>query len=108
MPKAQRDLSASYSMLGDLMLRLGQTDAAPKYCRDCLAIAKKLADANPRDGRGHSRDLSVSYEKCGDTGAIQFGQTDACAEVLSGQSGDPQEPCDADPSNTQRKTTLGA
>ena len=44
--------------LGDVMRRIGQTDAALKYHQDALAIAKKLAESDPRDAQGAARFVS--------------------------------------------------
>jgi len=47
------------------MLRLGDGQQAETYYRDALAIAERLAQADPSDASAQ-RDLSVSYERLGD------------------------------------------
>jgi len=61
----QRDLSVSYSKMGDLFRALGQGENARKAFQQSLEIAEKLARAEP-DRADYQRDLSVSYNKMGD------------------------------------------
>jgi tetratricopeptide (TPR) repeat protein len=51
--------------LGDIRVRRGDLAGALKSFRDGLAIAERLAQANPGKA-GWQRDLSVSYNKIGD------------------------------------------
>jgi hypothetical protein len=55
----QRDLSVSYNKMGDLYRDLGQGEAARKFYLKDLAIAERLAAAEP-DRADYQRDLIVS------------------------------------------------
>jgi tetratricopeptide (TPR) repeat protein len=61
----QRDLSVSYNKIGDVLVAQGNLPEALKSYRDELAIADRLAKADPGNA-GWQRDLSVSYNKLGD------------------------------------------
>ena len=61
----QRDLSVSYSKIGEVLVAQGNLPEALKTYRDSLAIADRLAKADPGNA-GWQRDLSVSYAKVGD------------------------------------------
>ena len=61
----QRDLSVSYNRLGDIELRLGNTDAALAHYDNALTGALKLVELDPNNSE-FQRDLSVSYDKLGD------------------------------------------
>jgi len=62
--QAQRDLSASYSKLGNVQLQLGDTQAALTAYQQALEIRKRLAAADPSNTQVQ-RELSVSYNKVG-------------------------------------------
>ncbi|MCS6849848.1 MAG: hypothetical protein NZ700_01605 [Gemmataceae bacterium] len=47
--QAQRDLGVSYNKLGDVQLRLGQTQAALDFYEKALAVSQRLADADPKN-----------------------------------------------------------
>jgi tetratricopeptide (TPR) repeat protein len=72
--QAQRDLSVSYSRLGDVSLQTGPVQEAVDSYRKALDISERLAESDPTDAQAQ-RDLSVSYEKLGNvslqTGAVQ-------------------------------------
>ncbi|MDZ7352099.1 MAG: CHAT domain-containing protein [candidate division KSB1 bacterium] len=53
------------SNLGDLMMGLGETEAARQYYEKALEIRAKLAAQEPNRA-DYARDLSVSYERMGD------------------------------------------
>ncbi len=60
-----RDLSVSYSKMGDLQRALGEGEAARQFYEKALEIAERLVAQEP--GRAdYLRDLSVSYERMGD------------------------------------------
>jgi hypothetical protein len=62
--QAQRDLSISYGLLGDVNLQLGNAEAARGYYLDGLAIAKRLAAADRKNVEAQT-DLFISYFKLG-------------------------------------------
>jgi serine/threonine-protein kinase len=62
--QAQRDLSISYTKLGDVYLRLGRTADALKAYQDDLAIRQRRATDDPHSFEGQT-DLAVSYSKLG-------------------------------------------
>jgi hypothetical protein len=57
-----RDLSVSYKKIGDVQVAQGDLAGAQKSYQDDLAIADKLAKADPGNAEWQ-RDLSVSYWK---------------------------------------------
>ena len=60
-----RDLSVSYSRMGDLQSALGQGEEARQFFEKSLTISERLVQQEP--GRAdYPRDLSVSYNKMGD------------------------------------------
>ena len=61
----QRDLSVSYDRVGDMHKANGDGVSALKAYEDGLAIAKKLAELDPKHTEWQ-RDLSVSHNKVGD------------------------------------------
>jgi tetratricopeptide (TPR) repeat protein len=61
----QRDLSASYEKIGDVLAAQGHLPEALKSFRDGFAIRDRLAKADPGNA-GWLRGLSVSYEKVGE------------------------------------------
>jgi tetratricopeptide (TPR) repeat protein len=60
----QRDLSVAYDAVGDVLVAQGNLLEALKAYRDGLAIAERLAKADPNNA-GRQRDLSVSRNKIG-------------------------------------------
>jgi tetratricopeptide (TPR) repeat protein len=72
----QRDLSVSYSRVGDVLRAQGNLTDALKYYRDSLAIADRLAKADPNKA-GWQGDLSVSYDRVGDVLRAQGDLTEA-------------------------------
>ena len=70
--RAQRDLSISYSRLGDVSLQAGQVQQAVDYFKKDLEIAQSLASADPTDAQGQ-RDLFVSYNCLGNV-SLEAGQ----------------------------------
>ncbi len=101
---AQRDLSISYQRLGDVMLRLGQTDAAHKYYQNDLAISRKLAEDEPSDAQAQ-RDLSISYNKLGDV-TLLLGRTDAALKYFQDGLEIRRKLAEADPPNAQAQRDL--
>jgi tetratricopeptide (TPR) repeat protein len=61
----QRDLSRSYSSIGDVLMVQGKSDEALKSYQDGLAIAEWLTSADPNYA-GWQRNLSTSYNSIGD------------------------------------------
>jgi serine/threonine protein kinase/tetratricopeptide (TPR) repeat protein len=62
--EAQRDLSVSHEKLGDVYLRLGDSQAALDSYKKALEIDQRLADADKASAQAQ-RDLSVSLSKLG-------------------------------------------
>ena len=60
----------SYDKVGDVLVAQGNLPEALKSYRDSLAIAERLAKADPGNA-GWQRDLSVSYNKVGDVQVAQ-------------------------------------
>ena len=60
-----RDLSVSYSKMGDLFRALGDGKQAREYYERALEVRQRLADSAPENA-DYARDLSVSYERMGD------------------------------------------
>ncbi|PPC98054.1 MAG: hypothetical protein CTY36_11050, partial [Methylocystis sp.] len=81
----QRDLSVSQEKIGDVLVAQGNLPDALKAFKDSLAIADKLAKADPASFGLHGsamtsvwqRDLSVSYIKVGDVLVAQGNLPDA-------------------------------
>ena len=63
--QAQRDLSISYTKLGDLLNQEGKGAEARKAYEEGLTISRKLAEAD-KDNAQAQRDLSISYNNLGD------------------------------------------
>jgi tetratricopeptide (TPR) repeat protein len=72
----QRDLSVSYNKVGDVLVAQGNLPEALKSYRDGLAIADRLAKADPNNA-GWQRDLSVSYDRVGDVLVAQGNLSEA-------------------------------
>ena len=77
----QRDLSASYNKIGDVLVTQGTLPEALKSYRDGLAIMDRLAKADPGNA-GWQRDLSLSYANIGDA----LRRTGETADALSALS----------------------
>ncbi|HEY6520838.1 MAG TPA: hypothetical protein VIZ19_15895 [Roseiarcus sp.] len=74
-----RDLSVSYDRVGDVQVEQGDLAGALTSYRASLAIADRLAKADPGNA-GRRRDLSVSYEKIGN---VQVEQGDLAGALKS-------------------------
>ncbi len=61
----QRDLSVSYTKIGDVLVAQGNLPEALKTYQDSLAIVDRLAKSDPGNALWQ-RDLSVSNERLGD------------------------------------------
>ena len=66
----QRDLSVSWSKLGDVRQAQGDLAGALAAYEAGLAIAERLASSDPGNA-GWQRDLSVSWDKLGDVRQAQ-------------------------------------
>ena len=55
----QRDLSVSYSKVGDVLMAQGKLDEALKAYRDSLAIAERLAAADPQQHAVAARSVGL-------------------------------------------------
>jgi tetratricopeptide (TPR) repeat protein len=60
----KRDLSVSYSKIGDVLVAQGNLPEAMRYYRDGLALVERLANADPGNARWQS-DLPAFYSKIG-------------------------------------------
>ena len=69
-----------YGRVGDVLMAQGDLPGALKSYRDDLAIAERLAKADPGNA-GWQRDLSVSYEEVGD---VLVAQSDLPGALKSG------------------------
>jgi hypothetical protein len=76
-----RDLSVSYSKIGNVEAEQGDLATALQFYRDDCAIAERLAKAEPEDLRAQ-RDLAGSYVKLGSTLA-KAGQRDEARQRLT-------------------------
>ncbi|MCX7113968.1 MAG: toll/interleukin-1 receptor domain-containing protein [Proteobacteria bacterium] len=100
----QQNLSVSHSKIGDLQLRLGNTDAAFKSYQDSLAIRQTLAQRDPGNTQ-FQRDLSFSHEKIGDL-QLRLGNTDAALKAYQDSLVIAQTLTQRDPGNTQLQSGL--
>ncbi|MFM7163157.1 MAG: hypothetical protein ACKO3P_22635, partial [Planctomycetaceae bacterium] len=76
----QRDLSVSYSKMGDLYVRLGDGGAAREAFQKSLEIDLKLSEGEPARA-DYQRDLSVSYDRMGDL-YVRLGDGGAAREAF--------------------------
>jgi tetratricopeptide (TPR) repeat protein len=63
--QAEHDLAVAHNKLGDICLRLGESQAARDWYRKGLEVRQRLADAHKGDAETQ-RDLFVSWSKLGD------------------------------------------
>jgi tetratricopeptide (TPR) repeat protein len=70
------EISLALIRIGDVYIAEGNINSGLKYFRDSLAIADRLAKADPGNA-GWQRDLSVSYDRIGDVQVKQGALTDA-------------------------------
>ena len=75
--------SVSYDKVGDVLVAQGNLTEALKTFRDSLAIADRLAKADP-DNAGWQRDLSVAYDRVGDVLVAQGNLTEALKSFRDG------------------------
>ncbi len=73
----------SYNKIGDVLAAQSNLPEALKWFRDGLAIAERLAQADPGNA-GWQRDLSVSYSKIGDMLAAQGNLPEALKSYRDG------------------------
>jgi len=100
----QRDLSISYSKIGDVMTKQGKLDEALKAYRDGLAIAERLAKDDPSNAVWQ-RDLSASYSEIGDAMTKQGKTQEALASYRKAL--EIMEPlAAADPTNVLRQADI--
>jgi len=64
-PEAQREKAANLSFMGNVWLRLGETDKALTAYQKSSTILERLVTQNPNDTDAQ-RNVSVSYNKLGD------------------------------------------
>ena len=95
-PSGHRDLSVTYNRIGDVLMAQGKLAEALKSYRDSLAIAERLAKADPGNA-GWQRDLSVLQQRRRRAGGA--GQSRRGAEILSRQPRHPERLAKADPGN---------
>jgi tetratricopeptide (TPR) repeat protein len=106
--RVQRDLSISYSKLGDVTLQvMGDTAKAIDYYTQGLDIRKKLAAADPSDALPQ-RDLSIFYNKLGDVNLQVMGDTAKAIDYYTQGLDIRKKLAAADPSNAQAQRDLCA
>jgi hypothetical protein len=81
----QRDLSVSYEKTSDVLVAQGNLREALKSFRDRLAIADRLAKADPGDALWQ-RDLSVSYSRLADAFRKAGDKTKALDSLRQGRA----------------------
>ncbi len=94
----QRDLSVSHNKLGDIYLRLGQTQSALTAYQASLVMREKLAEQDPGN-TGFQRDLSVSHDKLGDI-YLRLGQTQSALTAYQASLVIAEKLAEQDPGNT--------
>lgn len=100
----QRDLSISFSKLGDVFLTLGRTGDALTQFEDGWEIRRKLSEANPGDAQ-KQRDLSFSFNKLGDV-FLTLGRTDDALTRFEDGLEISRTLAEADPSDAQKQVDL--
>jgi tetratricopeptide (TPR) repeat protein len=100
----QRDLSVSYSKIGDTLMLLNRQDEALLTYRKGLKIAEKVADAD-QGNLQWQRDLSVAHTRIGNVLLRQGKRDEALAEYRAGLSID-EKLAAADPGNPQAQIDL--
>ena len=75
----------SYDRIGDVLVAQGNLPEALKSFRDGLAIADRLAQADPGNALWQ-RDLSVSYNKIGDVLVAQGNLAEALTSSATGST----------------------
>lgn len=100
----QSDLSVSLNRLGDVHLRLGNTDAALSAYLTCLKIRERLVMVEP-DVTEFQSDLSVSHEKLGDI-QLLLGNTDLALSAYEASLSIRQQLVKENPQNTEFKRDL--
>ena len=102
--QAQRDLSVSYSKIGDIEQSQGRLEAALQNYQSALAIRQALADQDPSNAE-MQRDLSVSYNNIGDIERLQ-GKLEEALQNYQSDLAIAQALADQDPSNAQAQRDL--
>jgi len=100
----QRDRSASYLKIGDVLMAQGNIPAALPYYRDGLAVAELLAEADPGNAEWQE-DLSIFYIKFGDALMAQGKVADAL-RFFRDSLAIMQQLAQVDPTNTGWRSTL--
>jgi tetratricopeptide (TPR) repeat protein len=99
-----RDRSVALDALGDVQAAQGNLPAALASYQASLAIAERLATADPSDA-GRQRDLSVSYENIGDVQVAQ-GQLPGAQASYQASLAIRERLAQANPGNTVRQRDL--
>ncbi len=99
----RRRMSAANNQ-GDTLLAQGKLDAARQTYGQALAIAERLAQADPSNTQWQ-RDLSVSHEKLGDV-EVAAGKLDAARKAYERALAIRERLAQADPSNTEWQRDL--
>ena len=100
----QRDLSVSFSKVGDLATAQGNLPEAQRLFGESLRIRQRLAESDPANAKWQ-RDLSVSFNKLGDLSMAQGNLPEAqrlCGESLHIA----QRLADTDPANAEWQRDL--
>ena len=94
----------SFDKLGNIQLRLGNTDAALAHYQSGLAIDQTLAEQDPGNTQ-FQRDLLVSFNKLGDI-QLRLGDTDAALEYFQLAFAIAKTLAKQDPGNAQHQSDL--
>ena len=100
----QQNLSVSHNSIGDLQLRLGNTDAALKAYQDGFAIRQILSQRDSGNTE-FQRDLSVFHERIGNL-QLRLGNTDAALKAYQDRLPIAQTLSQRDPGNTEFQRDL--
>ncbi|MEZ5930458.1 MAG: tetratricopeptide repeat protein [Alphaproteobacteria bacterium] len=93
----ERDLSVCHNELGNVRVAQGDLDGALRAFQDGLAIAERLAEADPANA-GWQRDLSVCHEKIGDV-RVAKGDLDGALRAFQDSLAIAERLAEADPGN---------
>ncbi len=103
-PNAQRDLSISFERVGTLCIEEGKLSEARQYFEQCLVIALRLVEAEPRSPQ-KQRDLAVSFSKLGQV-CIEEGKLSEARQYFEQCLVIARQIDEADPSSVERQRDL--
>jgi tetratricopeptide (TPR) repeat protein len=100
----QGDLSISHDNLGDIQLRLGNTDTALQAYQASLTIRQRLEKQDPTNTE-FQRDLSISHNNLGKI-QLRLGNTDAALTAYQASLTIAEQLAKQDPTNTEFQRDL--